>query len=76
MNTYPTTIDADPLLASERILTGQKSFLLDLKEDDGRRFLEIIEEHRGHRFKVRVPHGAFRTFVNALERLVNTEHKR
>jgi hypothetical protein len=65
---------SDPI-ASEKIAFERKIFFLDLKENQRGRFLKITEDVGGRRDTIMLPAGAFREFLEALQRLVEFEGK-
>ncbi len=65
---------AEPI-ASEKIAFERKVFFLDLKENQRGRFMKITEDVGGRRDSLMLPSGAFKEFLQALERLVEFEGK-
>ena len=65
---------SDPI-ASEKVSFERKIFFLDLKENQRGRFMKITEDVGGRRDTIMLPAGAFREFLEALERLVELESK-
>jgi hypothetical protein len=65
---------SDPI-ASEKIAFERKIFFLDLKENQRGRFLKITEDVGGRRDTIMLPAGAFKDFLEALQRLVEFEGK-
>lgn len=63
---------SDPI-ASEKITFERKLFFLDLKENQRGRFLKITEDVGGRRDTVMLPAGAFKEFLEALQRLIEFE---
>ena len=62
-------------IASEKIAFERKIFFLDLKENQRGRFMKITEDVGGRRDSIMLPSGAFKEFLEALERLVEFEGK-
>ena len=65
---------SDPI-ASEKIAFERKIFFLDLKENQRGRFMKITEDVGGRRDTIMLPAGAFKEFLEALQRLVEFEGK-
>ena len=65
---------SDPI-ASEKIAFERKIFFLDLKENQRGRFMKITEDVGGRRDTIMLPAGAFKDFLEALQRLVEFEGK-
>jgi len=75
MNQNPgERMGSDPI-ASEKVAIERKIFFLDLKENQRGRFLKITEDVGGRRDTIMLPAGAFRDFLEALQRLVEFEAK-
>jgi hypothetical protein len=75
MNQNPgERMGSDPI-ASEKVAIDRKIFFLDLKENQRGRFLKITEDVGGRRDTIMLPSGAFRDFLEALQRLVEFEAK-
>ena len=75
MNSNPgDRMPSDPI-ASEKVSIDRKLFFLDLKENQRGRFLKITEDVGGRRDTIMLPAGAFRDFLEALQRLVEFESK-
>lgn len=62
-------------IASEKIQFERKVFFLDLKENQRGRFMKITEDVGGRRDTIMLPSGAFKEFLEALQRLVEFEQK-
>lgn len=60
-------------LASERLISGRKTFFLDLKENHRGRFIKVTEDVSGHRDTILVPMEAIPEFLDSLQRLIETE---
>lgn len=69
-----TRMPAEPI-ASEKIDFERKVFFLDLKENQRGRFIKITEDVGGRRDTIMLPVGAFKEFLEAMERLVEFEGK-
>ena len=65
---------SDPI-ASEKVAFERKVFFLDLKENQRGRFMKITEDVGGRRDTIMLPAGAFKDFLEALQRLVEFEGK-
>jgi hypothetical protein len=65
---------SDPI-ASEKVNFERKVFFLDLKENQRGRFMKITEDVGGRRDTIMLPAGAFKDFLEALQRLVEFEGK-
>jgi hypothetical protein len=65
---------AEPI-ASEKINFERKVFFLDLKENQRGRFMKITEDVGGRRDTIMLPAGAFKEFLEAIQRLVEFEGK-
>ena len=65
----------NPPLLTEKIFHDRKEFFLDLKENQRGRFLKITEDVGGRRDTIMLPSGAFKDFLDALQRLVEFEGK-
>ena len=75
MNENPgERMGSDPI-ASEKVAFERKIFFLDLKENQRGRFLKITEDVGGRRDTIMLPSGAFKDFLDALQRLVEFESK-
>lgn len=75
MNQNPgERMGSDPI-ASEKVAFERKIFFLDLKENQRGRFLKITEDVGGRRDTIMLPSGAFKDFLEALQRLVEFEGK-
>ena len=70
----PPRMASEPI-ASEKVTIDRKVFFLDLKENQRGRFLKITEDVGGRRDTIMLPSGAFKEFLEALQRLVEFEGK-
>ena len=75
MNSNPGDRQPSEPIASEKVAIDRKLFFLDLKENQRGRFLKITEDVGGRRDTIMLPAGAFRDFLEALQRLVEFESK-
>lgn len=75
MNPNPGDRQSSEPIASEKVSIDRKLFFLDLKENQRGRFLKITEDVGGRRDTIMLPAGAFRDFLEALQRLVEFESK-
>ena len=62
-------------IATEKVTMDRKVFFLDLKENQRGRFMKITEDVGGRRDTIMLPAGAFKDFLEALQRLVEYESK-
>jgi hypothetical protein len=73
LNDAPERPPHQPPIASEKIVSDQKTFFIDLKENHRGRFFKITEDVRGRRNTIILPASAFADFLQALQRLVEFE---
>jgi PurA ssDNA and RNA-binding protein len=64
-----------PSSATEEVVFEREIFFIDLKENDRGRFFKITEDVGRKRNTIMLPSGAFRDFLDALQRLVEFEQE-
>lgn len=63
------------VIASEKLHIENKTLFLDLKENEGGKFVQIAELSNDRRSTVVIPHSGIDLFMDTLQKVVESEEE-